>query len=84
MYLVYIQATFKRLHILEKKGGRKDMKPLSVKNLAMITAGYLVHGSEDTLIQHGAYRLKQVKKSNTALLQVNVLLVGKVLSHVLL
>lgn len=37
------------------------MKPLSVKNLAMITAGYLVHGSEDTLIQHGAYRLKQVK-----------------------
>ncbi len=67
MYLVYIQATFKRLHILEKKGGRKDMKPLSVKNLAMITAGYLVHGSEDTLIQHGAYRLKQVKKSNTAL-----------------
>ena len=67
VYLVYIQATFKRLHILEKKGGRKDMKPLSVKNLAMITAGYLVQGSEEMLIQHGAYRLKQVKKPNTAL-----------------
>ncbi len=43
------------------------MKPLSVKNLAMITAGYLVQGSEEMLIQHGAYRLKQVKKPNTAL-----------------
>lgn len=67
MYLVYIQATFKRRHILEKKGGGKDMKPLSVKNLAKITAGNLVQGAEEVLIQHGAYRLKQVKKPNTAL-----------------
>lgn len=43
------------------------MKPLSVKNLTMITAGKLVHGSEKVLIQYGAYRLKQVKKTNTAL-----------------
>ncbi len=67
MYLVYIQATFKELHILERKGGRVDMKPLTVKNLTMITAGNLVQGSEEVLIQHGAYRLKQVKKTNTAL-----------------
>lgn len=43
------------------------MKPLTVKNLTVITAGNLVQGSEETLIQHGAYRLKQVKKTNTAL-----------------
>lgn len=67
MYLVYIQATFKKLHILERKGGEIHMKPLTVRNLTVITAGYLVQGSEEVLIQHGAYRLKQVKKNNTVL-----------------
>ncbi|MGE7688540.1 UDP-N-acetylmuramoyl-tripeptide--D-alanyl-D-alanine ligase [Lysinibacillus sp. NPDC097214] len=43
------------------------MKPLTVQNLTVITAGHLVQGSEEVLIQHGAYRLKQVKKPNTAL-----------------
>lgn len=43
------------------------MKPLSVKNLTGIIAGKMVQGSEEVLIQYGAYRLKQVKKSNTAL-----------------
>jgi len=67
MYLVYIQATFKKLHILERKGGEIDMKPLTVQNLKAITAGDLVQGSEEVLIQHGAYRLKQVKRPNTVL-----------------
>ncbi len=66
-YLVYIQATFKKLHILEWKGGKNNMKPLTVQNLTVITAGHLVQGSGEVLIQHGAYRLKQVKKPNTAL-----------------
>ncbi|MET4560266.1 UDP-N-acetylmuramoyl-tripeptide--D-alanyl-D-alanine ligase [Lysinibacillus parviboronicapiens] len=44
-----------------------DMKPLSVKNLTAITTGELVQGSDEVLIQYGAYRLKQVKKPNTAL-----------------
>lgn len=43
------------------------MKPLSVKNLTAIVEGKLVQGSEEVLIQYGAYRLKQVKKPNTAL-----------------
>lgn len=66
-YLVYIQATFKKLHILERKGGENIMKPLTVQDLKAITAGHLVQGSEEVLIQHGAYRLKQVKRPNTAL-----------------
>ncbi len=40
-----------------------DMKPLSVKNLTAITTGELVQGSDEVLIQYGAYRLKQVKKT---------------------
>ncbi len=67
MYLASIQATFKKLHILEGKGGEIDMKPLTVQDLKAITAGHLVQGSEEVLIQHGAYRLKQVKRPNTAL-----------------
>ncbi len=43
------------------------MKPLTVKNLTAITAGKVVQGSDEVLIHYGAYRLKQVKKSNTAL-----------------
>ncbi|KOS68742.1 UDP-N-acetylmuramoyl-tripeptide--D-alanyl-D-alanine ligase [Lysinibacillus contaminans] len=43
------------------------MKPLSVKNLTAIIAGKAVQGSDEVLIQYGAYRLKQVKKPNTAL-----------------
>ncbi|MGE7839897.1 Mur ligase family protein [Lysinibacillus sp. NPDC093712] len=43
------------------------MKPLSVKNLTAITAGKLLQGSDEVLIQYGAYRLKQVKKPYTAL-----------------
>ncbi len=43
------------------------MKPLSVKNLTAIIAGKLLHGSDEVLIQYGAYRLKQVKKPYTAL-----------------
>ncbi|MFJ7887382.1 UDP-N-acetylmuramoyl-tripeptide--D-alanyl-D-alanine ligase [Lysinibacillus xylanilyticus] len=43
------------------------MKPLTVQDLKAITAGHLVQGSEEVLIQHGAYRLKQVKRPNTAL-----------------
>jgi len=67
MYHVYIQATFVTIHIIEKKGVRNDMKPLSVKNLTAITAGKLLQGSDEVLIQYGAYRLKQVKKPYTAL-----------------
>jgi len=67
MYLVYIQATFKKFHILERKGGEINMKPLTVRNLTVITTGHLVQGSEEVLIHHGAYRLKQVKKNNTVL-----------------
>ena len=37
------------------------MKPLTVQDLKAITAGQLVQGSDEVLIQHGAYRLKQVK-----------------------
>jgi len=43
------------------------MKPLTVQDLKAITAGELVQGSREVLIQHGAYRLKQVKRPNTAL-----------------
>lgn len=43
------------------------MKPISVKNLTAIIAGQMVQGSDEVLIQYGAYRLKQVKKTNTVL-----------------
>lgn len=42
------------------------MKPLSVKTLTEIVGGKLIQGSDEVLIQYGAYRLKQVKKPNTA------------------
>lgn len=47
------------------------MKPLSVKNLTAIVEGKLVQGSEEVLIQYGAYRLKQVKKQIQLFLQTN-------------
>ena len=43
------------------------MKPISVKNLTAIIAGQMMQGSDEVLIQYGAYRLKQVKKTNTVL-----------------
>ncbi|GLC89296.1 Mur ligase family protein [Lysinibacillus piscis] len=43
------------------------MKPLSVKHLTSRIAGQLIQGEEELLIQHGAYRLKQVKRPYTAL-----------------
>lgn len=43
------------------------MKPLPVKNLTAIVEGKMMQGSDKVLIQYGAYRLKQVKKPNTAL-----------------
>lgn len=42
------------------------MKPLSVKLLTAIVEGKLMQGSDEAFIQYGAYRLKQVKKTNTA------------------
>ena len=43
-----------------------NMKQLTVKRLTEIVEGKLLQGSEDVCIQYGAYRLKQVKKPNTA------------------
>ncbi len=41
------------------------MKPLSVRHIRTTIAGELIQGSDDVIVYHGAYRLKQVKKPNT-------------------
>ena len=43
------------------------MKPLTTGYIRKIISGKLVHGKDDLLIQHGAYRLKQVRQPNTIL-----------------
>jgi len=43
------------------------MKPLSVKSIRAIISGELVHGSDEVMVQYGAYRLKQVKNQHTIL-----------------
>ena len=42
------------------------MKPISAIQLATIVSGNIVHG-QSVNIHHGAYRVKQIKKKNTAL-----------------
>ena len=46
------------------------MKPLSVKQIRAIISGELVHGSDDVIVQYGAYRLKQMKNKIRSFLQV--------------
>ncbi|MFC5603339.1 Mur ligase family protein [Sporosarcina koreensis] len=43
------------------------MKPLTAAYIRQIISGKLVHGKDDLLIHHGAYRLKQVKHPHTIL-----------------
>ncbi|MCG7345201.1 UDP-N-acetylmuramoyl-tripeptide--D-alanyl-D-alanine ligase [Sporosarcina sp. ACRSL] len=43
------------------------MKPLTTGYIRKIICGKLVHGTDNLLIQHGAYRLKQVRQPNTIL-----------------
>lgn len=43
------------------------MKPLTTGYIRKIITGKLVHGKDDLLIQHGAYRLKQVRHPHTIL-----------------
>ncbi|WP_252505061.1 UDP-N-acetylmuramoyl-tripeptide--D-alanyl-D-alanine ligase [Sporosarcina sp. Marseille-Q4943] len=43
------------------------MKPLTTGYIRQIISGKLVHGTDDLLIHHGAYRLKQVRHSHTIL-----------------
>ncbi|KOP80849.1 UDP-N-acetylmuramoyl-tripeptide--D-alanyl-D-alanine ligase [Lysinibacillus sp. FJAT-14745] len=43
------------------------MKPIIVKDLVDIVSGELMQDSVNEVVLHGAYRLKQVKYSNTAL-----------------
>ena len=43
------------------------MKPLTVKQLRIAINGELIQGSDDVIVRHGAYRIKQVKKQNTVL-----------------
>ncbi|KXH79763.1 UDP-N-acetylmuramoyl-tripeptide--D-alanyl-D-alanine ligase [Sporosarcina sp. HYO08] len=43
------------------------MRPLTVKCIRNIIAGRLVQGSDEVIVQYGAYRLKQIKHPNTIL-----------------
>ncbi len=43
------------------------MKPLSVRCIRTILSGDLIQGSDEVMVQYGAYRLKQVKNQNTIL-----------------
>ncbi|MBS4179325.1 UDP-N-acetylmuramoyl-tripeptide--D-alanyl-D-alanine ligase [Lederbergia citrea] len=43
------------------------MKPLTVSYIRNIFGGELIQGSDDEVVSHGAYRLKQVKSQNTIL-----------------
>lgn len=42
------------------------MKPIPVGAVVEIIGGELVKGSSDLLIEHGAYRLRQIKHKRTA------------------
>ncbi|GEN82693.1 UDP-N-acetylmuramoyl-tripeptide--D-alanyl-D-alanine ligase [Sporosarcina luteola] len=44
-----------------------QLKSLSTGNIRQVIAGTLIHGTDDLLIQHGAYRLKQVRNPHTIL-----------------
>ncbi|MBS4194894.1 Mur ligase family protein [Lederbergia citri] len=41
------------------------MKPLEVRQIRTILSGKLIHGSDETVVHHGAYRIKQIKKKHT-------------------
>ncbi|MBS4199891.1 UDP-N-acetylmuramoyl-tripeptide--D-alanyl-D-alanine ligase [Bacillus sp. FJAT-49732] len=41
------------------------MKPLLVRQIRNILSGTLLHGSDETTVHHGAYRLKHISKKNT-------------------
>jgi len=41
------------------------MKPLAVGQLRTILSGKLLHGSDEVIVLHGAYRLKQINKKHT-------------------
>ncbi|WP_339250119.1 UDP-N-acetylmuramoyl-tripeptide--D-alanyl-D-alanine ligase [Sporosarcina sp. FSL W8-0480] len=43
------------------------MKPLSIGYIKQVIAGELLQGSDDMFVQHGAYRLKQVRHTHTIL-----------------
>ncbi|SER97867.1 Mur ligase family protein [Psychrobacillus sp. OK032] len=43
------------------------MKPHTVSSIRTIISGELVQGSDEVLVQYGAYRLKQIKNKNTIL-----------------
>ena len=43
------------------------MKPLTVGEIRTLVDGKLIQGSDDVIVLHGAYRLKQVKMKNTIL-----------------
>lgn len=43
------------------------MKPLTTAYIRKIISGKLIHGRDDLLIHHGAYRLKQVRHPHTIL-----------------
>lgn len=43
------------------------MKPLSIRYIRKLITGTVLQGSEELLIHHGAYRLKQVRQRNTIL-----------------
>lgn len=47
--------------------GVKKLKPLSTGYVRSVVSGALIQGSDDSLIKHGAYRLKQVRHPNTVL-----------------
>ena len=43
------------------------MKPHPVGIIRTIISGELVQGSDEVIVNYGAYRLKQIKKKNTIL-----------------
>lgn len=50
------------------------MKPLSVKCIRNLIGGKLVQGSDELLVQYGAYRLKQIKHPNTILFSNKIII----------
>ncbi|PPA68951.1 Mur ligase family protein [Jeotgalibacillus proteolyticus] len=43
------------------------MNPITVKDIRTIIDGELIQGSDDAVVEYGAYRLKQIHKKNTIL-----------------
>lgn len=54
-------------HTIGERKGVNKMKPLTTGYIRNIISGKLVHGTDNLLIQHGAYRLKQVRQRHTIL-----------------